>query len=104
MRFAHLFLLIQRHEVLPRQVLDDGHIEILFLEELFELVHVLAVDQAKYLTFFHYEPLRAGLVLVFFVDDLRCKLSFRAHLPNVEDLICLMHTFEKLPLPICSIT
>jgi hypothetical protein len=54
MRLAYFFLLEQRHQVLTRQVLNDGHVKILFFEELFKLIDVLAVDQSQDLSLFHY--------------------------------------------------
>lgn len=43
---AHFLLLIKRHQILAWQVLDDSHVEFLLLKQLFELVDILAADNA----------------------------------------------------------
>lgn len=43
---THFLLLIQSHQILSRQVLDNSHVKFLLLKQLLELVDVLTVDNA----------------------------------------------------------
>lgn len=43
---AHFLFLIKRHQIFARQVLNDGHVKLLLLEQFLKLVYILAVDNA----------------------------------------------------------
>lgn len=83
---AHFLLLIKCHQILARQVLDDGHVKFLLLEQFLELVDILAANNAEDLTLLHDEALGASLVFILLVNDLCREFFLGCCVANVKNL------------------